>query len=550
MNLKYLVLLLFCASTLNAERAKPGCFRAAVFDQVRQVDQHSIPKTIELNLNLYERAAVKAKENDADILVVPEDGIIFSEVSRNETLQFGEVIPNYPTQMCQFQYARSHPIVHRLACIARSNRLYLEANVIDIQPCPSAGKMACTKFRDGLFAYNTAVLFDRSGTLLAKYHKMHLFPTESFKNTPPTMELVSVATSIGRLGLQTCFDLLYKSPGHELVRRGLVDTVLFSTSWYDQFPFLSANQFQWSWANAHSVNLLAANIHYPQFGKKGSGLYAGSSGEFEIVDFLDGESRVLVSNLPINSSSSGKCPSNAKQVKIEQEAPIFKHDARIDAYHLELNQKEVSMVPLWSTRQFQQNCAGGVCCFVDYKFDYSSLHLSDEFYLIVSNRTKPGPFLFTEEFCAVVHCPRRFEPCSMMRSNFPLQTKFHYLNLYGQFGLNTTVYASVIGSQHQLVKKGNSWNYRKINLLPNVFDFLAKIEIEQTEILHGKRRRNRKEKFTKPNMTDDSSKQLHALEVGTFNGLNSFALGTVALYGRPYHRDPPFVHQPLDISLN
>lgn len=63
MNLKYLVLLLFCASTLNAERAKPGCFRAAVFDQVRQVDQHSIPKTIELNLNLYERAAVKAKEN-------------------------------------------------------------------------------------------------------------------------------------------------------------------------------------------------------------------------------------------------------------------------------------------------------------------------------------------------------------------------------------------------------------------------------------------------------------------------------------------------------
>lgn len=63
MSIKYLILLFLCASTLNAERAKTGCFRAAVFDQVRQIDEQSIPKTIELNLNLYERAAVKAKEN-------------------------------------------------------------------------------------------------------------------------------------------------------------------------------------------------------------------------------------------------------------------------------------------------------------------------------------------------------------------------------------------------------------------------------------------------------------------------------------------------------
>lgn len=204
----------------------------------------------------------------ADILVVPEDGIVFSENSRDETLRFGEFIPNHPTQMCQSQYARTHPIVHRLSCIAKSNHLYLEANVIDIQPCRNLNKTSCPKWSDGQFAFNTAVLFDKFGTLLAKYHKIHLFPTELYKNTPPTVELVSVATPIGRLGLQTCFDLLYKSPGHELVSQGLVDTILFSTSWYDQHPFMSANQFQWSWANAHSVNLLAANIHHPQFGKK------------------------------------------------------------------------------------------------------------------------------------------------------------------------------------------------------------------------------------------------------------------------------------------
>ena len=60
------------------------------------------------------------------------------------------------------------------------------------------------------------IYIDREGILLAKYHKIHLFPTETFKNMPPTEELVVVNTDIGRLGLQTCFDLLYKTPGHKI----------------------------------------------------------------------------------------------------------------------------------------------------------------------------------------------------------------------------------------------------------------------------------------------------------------------------------------------
>ena len=40
-----------------------GCFRAAVLDQVRQVDYSSKQRTIELNLEMYERSVKLAKEN-------------------------------------------------------------------------------------------------------------------------------------------------------------------------------------------------------------------------------------------------------------------------------------------------------------------------------------------------------------------------------------------------------------------------------------------------------------------------------------------------------
>ena len=43
----------------------------------------------------------------------------------------------------------------------------------------------------------------------------------------------------------------------------------------------------------------------------------------------------------------------------------------------------------------------------------------------------------------------------------------------------------------------------------------------------------------------DKSKRLHTIWVSHKNANNSYPLGTVALYGRPYERDPTFVHNPL-----
>jgi deaminated glutathione amidase len=71
--------------------------------------------------------------------------------------------------------------------------------------------------RDGDRVYNTSLLFDREGTLVARYRKLHLFDVQ-LPGQPPFREsatfaegteLVTHETEFGRLGLSICYDLRF-----------------------------------------------------------------------------------------------------------------------------------------------------------------------------------------------------------------------------------------------------------------------------------------------------------------------------------------------------
>src|SRR5699024_8964904 len=162
-------------------------------------------------------------------------------------LEYGEKLPDHKTQACTEEFAKSAPVLHRLACIAKQNQMYIAANTVDVQPCHQnvSNKVPCPP--DHINAFNTADLLVRDGYFLAKYHKMHLFG-EREKNVPPTKEFVVVDTEIGRLGMQVCFDMIFATPGHELARKHMIDTLLFPTLWFNEAPFLSASQYQMSWS--------------------------------------------------------------------------------------------------------------------------------------------------------------------------------------------------------------------------------------------------------------------------------------------------------------
>jgi len=201
----------------------------------------------------------------ANIIVFPEDGLFFSQNTRQEVRPFLEEIPNPSNETiynpCQEpdQYMNSRPILYRLSCLAKKLKIYVVADMGDIQRCN--GQTDCPS--DGFYQFNTAVIFDDNGNLVAKYHKIHLF-TETYYDLPPKPEMVVIDTPFGRLGVQICFDMIYETPGVYAVENLNVDTILFPTWWFDQLPFLTAAQYQQSWAIINKVNLLASNIHRPE----------------------------------------------------------------------------------------------------------------------------------------------------------------------------------------------------------------------------------------------------------------------------------------------
>jgi predicted amidohydrolase len=76
--------------------------------------------------------------------------------------------------------------------------------------------------------FNTSLLFDRSGELVARYRKIHLFDVdlpgqppirESFTYAPGE-EVVTAETEFGRAGLSVCYDVRFPELYRALVSRG------------------------------------------------------------------------------------------------------------------------------------------------------------------------------------------------------------------------------------------------------------------------------------------------------------------------------------------
>lgn len=63
------------------------------------------------------------------------------------------------------------PVQQRLSCLAKENVIYIVVNVGDKKPC-NASDPHCPS--DGRYQYNTDVVFDSEGRLVARYHKVKI----------------------------------------------------------------------------------------------------------------------------------------------------------------------------------------------------------------------------------------------------------------------------------------------------------------------------------------------------------------------------------------
>lgn len=367
-------------------------------------------------------------------------------------------------------------ILPALSCMARKNKIYVVANMGDIQPCEGVcdakeiGSCQEKCPEDGVFMYNTDVAFDRDGNLIARYHKMHLY-FENL-NTPQDPEYVTFKTSFGTFGLIVCFDSMFQESAI-LARHYNVDHLLFPTFWFDDIVPLNGVEWQQSWAFANNVNFIAANTQTPGNGSLGSGIYSSKYGALVYSYEPDGESKVLVANIPIDKQSNVEPnPSitiikpDSVQQKVETghafpfqgyyEAMGIGYDHYLDYRYYKSQMENYTLVKLEKENGELEACSHEFCC----KLTYEATDMTEDFYLGAFSglNNVRGYFHWCEESCLLVRCdPFDGKECAMQpsRSN----TVFRSFKLSAKF-TSEIIYPAVSKNKHRLASK-SEWSYER-----------------------------------------------------------------------------------------
>lgn len=436
-------------------------FRAAVYEHDR-IDLVSPSASVRANLDAYDKVAKLASENHADIIVFPEDGLsdgpvawlesVLEEIPDPEELKPGLNIP-----CLEPQKYRNSPILIRFSCMALSNKLHIVGNYGTKQKCTPksmVGRKECPE--KGEFAFNTNILIGPDGGFLRRYHKWNLF-IEAFDRATD-IETVFIDTPLGKFGIFTCFDIVFKKPAIDLIEKHKVDTILFPTWWFDELPLLTALSAQdgWSWAN--KVNLLASNIHKPEMGSAGSGIYS-MNGNFINTGAHDTGPILLIANLPkrknpIPPGSAAEVPFEPKIFHLQPNMPVQKY-----------NSTDLKISPIDATIQLssisgsKELCNNEICCNVTYEISsdtYDPKRIT-RLQLIARDGLRIGTFKWYEQSCFLAEVDSGELILNNPKANHfsrKASFKFHRLEISGHFNTRH-VFPVGLSSVDELISRDN-----------------------------------------------------------------------------------------------
>uniref|UniRef100_A0A8V0XW73 CN hydrolase domain-containing protein n=2 Tax=Gallus gallus TaxID=9031 RepID=A0A8V0XW73_CHICK len=396
------------------------------------------------NMDVLEGAVKEAAQQGARIIVTPEDGIYGWVFTRETIYPYLEDIPdpevNWIPCTDPTRFGRT-PVQERLSCMARNNSIYVVANIGDKKPCNSSDPNCPS---DGRYQYNTDVVFDSEGKLVARYHKYNLFRQETQFNYPKEPEFITFETPFGKFGVFTCFDILFREPAVVLASELQVDTVLFPTAWMNVLPFLTAVEFHSAWAMGMGVNLLSANTHNTIMSMTGSGLFTPHGPALYYYNSKTEEGRLLVAELNARPRLSPNYPaavnwsSYATSVKnYSRENETFPGAVRRDIFTFsELKHKAGNHTV----------CQKDLCCHLAYRMSNKS---KDEVYVLGAFDGLHGSVIkYHWQICTLLKCKSTdLSTCGQPAET--AETKFAMFSLSGTFGTNY-VFPEVLYSGVQL----------------------------------------------------------------------------------------------------
>ncbi|XP_060664994.1 vanin-like protein 2 [Drosophila nasuta] len=252
-----------------------------------------------------------------------------------------------------------------ISCAARNVSKYVAINVPEHELCTDVPEDTRPCASNGFNIYNTNVVFDRNGTVISRYRKVHLYGEP--RNTTFVPESITFETDFGvTFGHMICFDIMFFTPGGEIILEQGVRDFIFPTMWFSQLPFLTAVQTQLAWAYANDANLLAAGASHPENGSTGSGIYNGRKGTISSVMALDeGQRRIYVAQVPKYPASSRRTSKRSRRAVKEQPQPRNTEGFQMKQ-DLVTRYETVSLESLTDqatdTSLTQDVCHGQICC--------------------------------------------------------------------------------------------------------------------------------------------------------------------------------------------
>jgi len=186
-----LKLLTFAAIVVLGGTSTVPSYRAAIIEHETVYATNTITNTaqalqiINANLDILQTSIANATSLGADIVLLSEMALTSLNFDRKQMSYYLESIPK-PNQgndstPCNNNDFSDSPTLQRLSCMAVFNKIYLSVNWGDIVLCDAHTDPNCPS--DGHYQYNTQVVFNRIGEIIAKYYKIHTFNATEF-DTP------------------------------------------------------------------------------------------------------------------------------------------------------------------------------------------------------------------------------------------------------------------------------------------------------------------------------------------------------------------------------
>jgi N-carbamoylputrescine amidase len=264
------------------------------------------------NLAVIEARVAEAAKSGAKLVLLQElhNGPYFCQHESVDEFDLAEPVPG--------------PSTERLGKLAKRHGVVLVSSLFE-------------KRATGLY-HNTAVVFDADGSTAGKYRKMHIPDDpgfyEKFYFTPGDLGFTPIDTSVGRLGVQVCWDQWYPE-GARLMALAGAELLLYPTAigWDPSDDEAEKNRQRDAWVLSHRGHAVANGLPVlscNRVGHEPSPL--GASG----IDFW-GNSHVL--------GPQGECIAEAgaepaillAEVDMQRSERVrriwpFLRDRRIDAY--------------------------------------------------------------------------------------------------------------------------------------------------------------------------------------------------------------------------